>query len=98
MAHRSFRWRKGIANLSKTGGERTQKERTTEKELPVSPKFGRGSSNSSTAKQARVQRLKDPGPASRLRNDVAIHEYVPMDGRDSSSVLSRAHTPVRDGV
>lgn len=63
MAHRSFRWQKGIANLSKTGGERTQKERTTEKEVPVSPKFGRGSSNCSTAKQVRFQRLKDPGRA-----------------------------------
>jgi hypothetical protein len=27
--------RKGIANLSKTGGERTQKERTMEKEVPA---------------------------------------------------------------
>lgn len=97
MAHRSFRWRKGIANLSKTGGERTQKERATGKEVPVSPKFGRGS-NSSAAKQVRIQRLKDAGPASRPRSDVAIHEYVPMDSKDSSGVLSRAHTLVRDDV
>lgn len=90
MAHTSFRWRKGIANLSKTGGERTQKE----KEMTVSPKFGHGSSNNSAAKQVRIQRLKDPGPASRPRNDVAIHEYFPV----GSGVLSRAHTPVRDGV
>lgn len=92
--------RKGIASLSKTGGEKTQKERITAKEVPVSPpKFGRGGCNRSAAKQVRIQRLKDPGPATRPPSEVAIHECVPTDGRGSAGVLSRAHnTPVRDGV
>lgn len=93
IAHRSSWWWKGIAILSKTRGERTQNERTTEREAPASPKFGSGGSNSSPTKQDRTQCLKDPRTASKPDDDIASLQEGTLWAPETASTCCHVATP-----